>query len=168
MAKPRPFTIKYTVAVPLVLVFVSLPIIFPRSAKFADDYKKGSPWTHDQLKAEFDFPILKTDEQLREERSRNKSAVIPYYRFRQDVVDNSMRAAGSVELDEYSSLRPHLISALSSIYSHGVVSDEGVKLDKDEDPSTAVMYIHKDKRARVIPRRLTADDNLRVFLTRYT
>jgi len=151
MAKPRPFTIKYTVAVPLVLVFVFLTIIFPRSAKFAYDYKKGSPWTHDQLKAEFDFPILKTDEQLREERSRNKSAVIPYYRFRQDVVDNSMRAAGSVELDEYSSLRPHLISALSSIYSHGVVSDEGVKLDKDEDPSTAVMYIHKDKRASKKP-----------------
>ncbi len=131
----------------MVMIFVILTLVFPRKAKFAYDYKKGSPWSHETLLAQFDFPILKTDEQLREERSKNKSAVIPYYRFRQDIVDNSLSAVGSMELGKYSSFRPQLVSVLESIFSRGVVSDEGVKLDKGADPSSAVIYIQKDKRA---------------------
>ncbi len=139
--------INYRIVVPLVMIFVILTLVFPRKAKFAYDYKKGSPWSHETLLAQFDFPILKTDEQLREERSKNKSAVIPYYRFRQDIVDNSLSAVGSMELGKYSSFRPQLVSVLESIFSRGVVSDEGVKLDKGADPSSAVIYIQKDKRA---------------------
>ena len=143
--------INYRVAVPLVALFVILTLVFPRSAKFAYDYKKGSPWAHETLLAQFDFPILKTDEQLREERSKNKSVVVPYYRFHQDVVDNSVKAAGSLDLGGYSSFRPQVVSALESIYSHGIVTDEGVKLDKGEDPNTAVIYVQKDKRAAKRP-----------------
>ena len=150
MNKPEA-RINYRVVVPLVMIFVIMTLVFPRSAKFVYDYKKGSPWTHETLLSQFDFPILKTEEQLREERSKNKSAVVPYYRFRQDVVDNSLKAAGDLDLGGYSSLRPQIISALENVYSRGVVSDEGVKLEKGEDPSSAVMYIQKDKRATKRP-----------------
>lgn len=150
MKKPE-VRINYTVVVPLVIIFVILTLVFPRSAKFTYDYKKGSPWTHETLLSQFDFPILKTEEQLREERSKNKSAVIPYYRFRQDIVDNSLKAAGDLDLGGYSSLRPQILSAMESVYSRGVVSDEGVRLEKGEDPSSAVMYIQKDKRATKRP-----------------
>ncbi len=150
MNKPE-VNINYRVVVPLVLIFVILTLVFPRSAKFAYDYRKGSPWTHETLLAQFDFPILKSEEQIREERSKNKSVVIPYYRYRHDVVDNSLKAAGSIDLGGYSSIRPQVISSLENIYSHGVVTDEGVKLDKGEDPSTAVVYIQKDKRASKRP-----------------
>ena len=69
MKKPE-VNINYRVVVPLVLIFVILTLVFPRSAKFAYDYRKGSPWTHETLLAQFDFPILKTEEQIREERKR--------------------------------------------------------------------------------------------------
>ena len=150
MKKPD-IKVNYRTVIPMALVFVILTVIFPRAAKFSYDYRKGSPWAYETLIAQFDFPILKTDEQLREERSKNKSVVIPYYRYRQDVVDNSRKAADELNLGNYSSIRPQIISALEDIYSNGVVSDEGVKLDRGDDPSTAVLFIHKDKRVTKRP-----------------
>ncbi len=146
MKLPR-VSINYRVLVPLVVLFVVLTLIFPRTAKFSYDYRKGSPWSHETLLAQFDFPILKTEEQIREEKSRSKAAVIPYYRYRQDIVDNCRKAAEGIEIGAYSYLRPLIVSSMDGIYSNGVVPDEGVKLEGSSDPSGAVLYIQKDKRA---------------------
>ena len=131
----------------MVVLFLVLTLIFPRTAKFSYDYRKGSPWSHETLIAQFDFPILKTEEQLREERSRNKAVVVPYYRYRQDIVDNCRKAAEGIDMGGYSYLRPLVLSAMDGIYSNGVVADEGVRLDNNADPSAAVLYVQKDKRA---------------------
>ena len=140
-------SINYRVFIPLVVLFLVLTLIFPRTAKFSYDYRKGSPWSHETLLAQFDFPILKTDEQIREEKSRSKSVVIPYYRYRQDIVDNCRKAAEGIDMGGYSYLRPLIVASMDGIYSNGVVPDEGVKLDGHSDPSGAVLYIQKDKRA---------------------
>lgn len=146
MKLPR-VSINYRVLIPLVVLFLVLTLIFPRTAKFSYDYRKGSPWSHETLIAQFDFPILKTEEQLREERSLNKAVVIPYYRYRQDIVDNCRKAAEGIDMGGYSYLRPLVLSAMDGIYSNGVVADEGVRLDNNADPSAAVLYVQKDKRA---------------------
>ena len=140
-------SINYRVLIPLVVLFLVLTLIFPRTAKFSYDYRKGSPWSHETLLAQFDFPILKTDEQIREEKSRSKSVVIPYYRYRQDIMDNCRKAAEGIDMGGYSYLRPLIVASMDGIYSNGVVPDEGVKLDGHSDPSGAVLYIQKDKRA---------------------
>ena len=144
-------SINYRVLVPLVMLFLVLTLIFPRTAKFSYDYRKGSPWSHETLLAQFDFPILKTDEQIREEKSRSKPVVIPYYRYKQDIVDNCRKAAEGIDMGTYSYLRPVVVSSMDGIYSNGVVPDEGVKLDGRSDPSGAVLYIQKDKRATKKP-----------------
>ena len=146
MKLPR-VSINYRGLIPLVVLFLVLTLIFPRTAKFSYDYRKGSPWSHETLLAQFDFPILKTDEQIREEKSRSKSVVIPYYRYRQDIVDNCRKAAEGIDMGGYSYLRPLIVASMDGIYSNGVVPDEGVKLDGHSDPSGAVLYIQKDKRA---------------------
>ncbi len=146
MKLPR-VSINYRILTPLVVLFLFLTLAFPRTAKFSYDYRKGSPWSHETLVAQFDFPVLKTDEQIREERSKSKSVVIPYYRYRQDIVDNCRKAAEGIEMGGYSYIRPLVVSSLDEIYSNGVVSDEGVRLDDNADPSGAVLYIQKDKRA---------------------
>ena len=146
MKLPR-VSINYRVLIPLVVLFLVLTLIFPRTAKFSYDYRKGSPWSHETLLAQFDVPILKTDEQIREEKSRSKSVVIPYYRYRQDIMDNCRKAAEGIDMGGYSYLRPLIVASMDGIYSNGVVPDEGVKLDGHSDPSGAVLYIQKDKRA---------------------
>ena len=134
----------------IVLAVLTL-LLYPRVGKFQYEYQKGRPWVYETLISPIDFPILKTDEQLREERGRNKPVVIPYYRYRRDLVDNSLKAAADLDFGGHSSMRPQVLSALESIYSNGVVSDEGVKLDKGDDPATAVIYVQKDKRAAKKP-----------------
>ena len=56
----------------LVVLFVILLLILPRSGKFNYDYLKGSPWAYDNLVAQFDFPILKTAEELQSDHTRRK------------------------------------------------------------------------------------------------
>ena len=150
MKLPR-VSIDFKVLTPLVVLFLILTFMFPRSAKFSYDYRKGSPWSHETLLAQFDFPILKTEEQIREEKSKSKSQVIPYYRYRQDIVDNCRKAAEGIDMGAYSYLRPVVVSSLSDIFSNGIVPDEGVRLDGNADPSSSILYVQKDKRARKKP-----------------
>ena len=49
---------------PFIVLFVFLALILPRSPKFGYDYRKGSEWKYETLYSQFDFPILKTDEQM--------------------------------------------------------------------------------------------------------
>ena len=146
MKLPR-VSINYRILAPLAVLFLILTLMFPRTAKFSYDYRKGSPWSHETLLAQFDFPILKTEDQIREEKSRNKSVVVPYYRYRRDIVDNCRKAAEGIDMGAYSYLRPLIVSTMDDIFSNGVVSDEGVKLDGHADLSSSVLYVQKDKRA---------------------
>ncbi|MBO4231199.1 MAG: HDIG domain-containing protein [Bacteroidales bacterium] len=152
--------VNYSVVVPMVMIFVILTLVFPRSAHFPYDYKTGVPWRHETLNAEFDFPILKTEEQIQEEKSKNKVPAIPYYRYNQNTVNNSLAAAQKLDLGPYSSIRPQVISALDDIYSHGYIGENGLKIEKGIDRETAVVYIQKDKRASKVPASEVYDEEL--------
>ena len=39
--------------------------MFPRTGIFKYEFQKGKPWMHETLMAPYDFPILKSDEDLR-------------------------------------------------------------------------------------------------------
>ena len=151
MKLPRP-SINKRILIPFAVLFVILTVIFPRNAKFGYDYRKGSPWGYGTLVAQFDFPILKTDEQIREERSDRKRFVIPYYRFQDDAVSQARKGALEANLGPYAFLRPSLVSALDKICSAGIVTDDGVKLDgRAADGADAVLYIQRDKRVSKRP-----------------
>lgn len=55
----------------VVLFAVSVALIvflLPREAKFPYEFQKGKPWLYENLTAPFDFSVLKTDEEIQEER----------------------------------------------------------------------------------------------------
>ena len=137
---------------PFIALFIILVLILPRSPKFGYEYKKGSPWKYETLYAQFDFPVLKTDEQIPDERSRSASSVIPYYKYSEEVVNKNIKAAEALSLGASASMKSSIVSVIRDIYSQGVVSDEGVKTDKNAtDISNEVLYIQKDKRAAKFP-----------------
>ncbi|MBO4917784.1 MAG: HDIG domain-containing protein [Bacteroidales bacterium] len=137
---------------PFIALFVILVLLLPTSPKFGYEYRKGSEWDYETLYAQFDFPILKTEEQIQEERSRSASSVIPYYKYSEDVVNKNLRAAEGLSLGRDAALKPAIVSAIRDIYAQGVVPDEGVKLDKNAtDVSEQVLYVQKDKRATKMP-----------------
>ncbi len=138
---------------PLAIVFAVLVLFMPRTAKFNYDYRKGSPWPYETLISQFDFPILKTEEQLQAERESSASVVVPYYRYSEESTSAALRNVQSLDLGRWNSLRPSIVTRLSEIYSKGVISDGKVRLDHGfADVSPDVIYIQKDKRATRYPR----------------
>ena len=55
---------------PFIVLLAVLVLLMPRAAKFNFDYRKGSPWKYEALISQFDFPILKTEEQMQEDREK--------------------------------------------------------------------------------------------------
>ena len=134
---------------PFILTLAVLVLLMPRAAKFNYDYRRGSPWKYEAMIAQFDFPIYKTESQIREELLSNDSFSVPYYRFSEDVVNNSIRNAQALSFGSLNSVKNFLISDLRKIYSQGIVSDRGVQLDRHS--SVEVLYIQKEKRAAKYP-----------------
>ena len=131
---------------PLAVAFLLLVLLMPRSAKFAYDYRKGRTWKYETLYAQFDFPIYKTDEQIREERGSVSTAAIPYYKFSDEIVNRNLRAAERLELG---GLRSAVVSAMRAIYQKGVIADDGNKRRTGYD--SEVIYVQRDKRAVKYP-----------------
>ncbi len=139
---------------PLILVFAVLVLLMPRTAKFNYDYKKGTTWPYETLVSEFDFPILKTGEQMEAERESAGTIVVPYYRYSEEVTSSVVKNVQSLDLGAHNSLRPSIVNRLSEIYARGVISDSRVKLDLDYkvEVSDNLIYIQKNKRATRYPR----------------
>ncbi len=139
--------------VPLAIVFAVLVLFMPRTAKFNYDYRKGSPWPYETLVSQFDFPILKTEEQLMEEREKVDGGTVPYYRWSDDVVNNAVKSLQGLELGSLSRVRPAIASGMADLYSKGVISDAKEKLDRGYGVlSGEVIYIQRNKRVSEYPR----------------
>ncbi len=143
------FPREFRVYLPLMALFLVLVFIMPRSPKFTYDYKKGSPWMHETLVAQFDFPVLKTDSQLMEEREKAGSYVIPYYRLDQKVASQSQKDVSELDFGVWSDAKAPVSDALGSIYAKGIISPSQVQgVDMNSD---ALIYIQKDRRAVKMP-----------------
>lgn len=120
----------------------------PRTAKFNYDYKKGSPWPYETLVSQFDFPILKTEDQIREERGLSGTIVIPYYRYSEETVSQAVKNVQSLDLGSYKNIRPAVVTRLEDIYAKGVISDAKVRIEHSSvQISDNLIYVQKNKRA---------------------
>lgn len=135
------------ISLSLLAVAVVLLLLMPRSDKFGYDYKKGQVWDHETLYAQFDFPLVKSNDQISEDRSNVSLSAIPYYNFSQDVVDKYLSIAGSMDLGD---LKSSVISEIKMIYDRGVIGDEGVRIP-DSEIIPDVIYIQRSKRATKCP-----------------
>lgn len=131
---------------PLIALFIILVLVFPRSPRFKYNYKKGGVWKYETLVSQFAFPILKTSEQIQEEKSRQGNGVIPFYRFSEEDAGEILRSVEHIRMDGFSSLKPGVITVLSSILNRGVVADEEIRKSESD-----LVYIQKGKKAQKTP-----------------
>ncbi len=134
----------------LVVLWVLLIAILPRNGKFNYNYRKGSPWTYETFVAQFDFPIIKTEEQMRSEMEAAGESVIPYFRFSQTESRRGIDIAENLQVDSYPGLKSAILNSLSAIYSKGVLSDENASSLAGHE-SGKVIFVQKDKRASKVP-----------------
>ena len=144
MEKSR-FPRGYKVYLPLVLLFALLVFVMPRSPKFNYDYRKGSVWMYEDLVSQFDFPLLKSEEQYKAELQKVGASVVPVYRQDPAVLEAAYLQLSSSDMGKYNAVKPHINASLGRIYSKGVLPRNAVV-----EPA-GVMYIQKDVRASKVP-----------------
>ena len=105
----------YKVYLPLIGIFLLLVFLLPKNPKFTYDYRKGSPWMYETLISQFDFPVLKTEAQLQQERVQAWSSVIPYFRLDLEAVSNLDKRLSSKDFGRYSSVRGAVAKTLSDV-----------------------------------------------------
>jgi cyclic-di-AMP phosphodiesterase PgpH len=67
-----------------VLLFLAalivLVLIFPKEGRFQYEFMQGKPWMHDDLIAPYDFAILKSDQEIENEKNKLLETLQPYFR----------------------------------------------------------------------------------------
>lgn len=132
---------------PLVVLLVVLELMLPRASRFPYNYQKGGEWKYETLFAEFDFPLLKTPDQLRSEVSGYSHQVAPYFRANTSTTDTYLSSA-SVALGKYP-FSGALLTELRSIYRRGVVADEFRPSESVEDLDC--IFLVRDKNVTKTP-----------------
>ena len=140
----------FKVYLPLLVLFMLLVFIMPRDPKFYADYEKGSPWMYETLVTQFDFPLLKTAEQLQEEREKAGSSVIPYYKYEPNARLVAEKDLAAMNLDAYPGLKDKLSECLSMIYSKGVLSSASEN-GHARQSADGLIYVQRNRRAVKIP-----------------
>ena len=142
----------YKVYLPLIVLFLGLVFLLPRNPKFNYDYRKGSPWMYETLISQFDFPVLKTETQLQQEKLQAWSAVTPYFRLDLEAVRNIDDRLSEKDFGEYPMLRGAVAKALSEVYAHGVVASSGFDNVNDVfEKGTGYIYVQQDRNAIKVP-----------------
>ena len=140
----------YKVYLPLIGIFLLLVFLLPRNPKFTYDYRKGSPWMYETLISQFDFPVLKTEAQLQQERMQAWSSVVPYFRLDLEAVSNLDNRLSSKNFGRYTSVRSAVAKALSDVYSKGVISVSGLDVEM-LDNQLGQIYVQQDRKAVKVP-----------------
>ena len=75
--------------IPTVVYFVVTALLiayfFPREGKFRYQFYEGKPWRYGLLTAPSDFPIYKTDDEVKAEKDSVLRKFEPYYRMNPDI-----------------------------------------------------------------------------------
>lgn len=130
----------------LAALFLLLLLLMPRSGRFTYDYRKGMPWEYPSLVAQFDFPVLKTADQMLADRQAAMARKVSYFRFSDDAVGKSMHDASSLDFGDRAFLKQPLTDALSDILSRGVAPD-----GPQSSPEDAAIYVQRGKQVRQVP-----------------
>ncbi len=157
---------KYSQAINRIILFaISIIVVihlFPNKRKFRYEYTLGKPWTHETLIAPFDFPIYKTQSELRAERESISKDFKPYFNYDSDRIDDEVEKFDShinnresvymssfpflVNPDNknqgkplYSEIEKIIVKQLNEIYRKGLISlpDELSSLS----PSAIIMLV---------------------------
>jgi putative nucleotidyltransferase with HDIG domain len=113
-------------AVCFVITAAVIAYFFPREGKFRYQFYEGKPWRYELLTAPSDFPIYKTDEEIKAERDSLLNSFEPYYR-KNTAVESSELEKLRTARDAASltpSYRQYLESSLTRIYRSGILSHE--------------------------------------------
>lgn len=179
------------IVITVAVCFVALIYFLPRESKFGYVYDQNKPWRYQQLIASYDFPIYKTEAEIKRERDSVTKSFQPYFENDSAAAERSI---ANLRNDFYSGkikdvpayYLPRLVELFREVYRKGVIDpDEMAKLQANGSgelrllngqestvrsakdfftPSTAYQYIMQ-KDATSIPQATLQRCNLNNYIT---
>ena len=121
--------------IPTVVYFVVTALLiayfFPREGKFRYQFYEGKPWRYGLLTAPSDFPIYKTDDEVKAEKDSVLRKFEPYYRMNPDIQKQEvekLRANYNNGNNLRSKVSPaymqYIESSLINLYKNGIISSQ--------------------------------------------
>ena len=101
---------------------------------------------YETLISPIDFPILKTERELMQEREERYSSIIPYFRLDESVKKGVTQRFSESGTDSSIVDDDYVLSLLNTIYDSGLVSDLS-----DQDVRNGIIFVQKDRRATEVP-----------------
>ena len=146
----------FTIATLIILV------LFPGEGRFRFEFRKGTPWMHDELIAPFDFPIYKFEEEVAAERDSILKEFKPYFLMDTRISTQQLLRLGQVFEEHWEAYAPadgrnmrtrpfrwdanmkseynRLASdIIRFVYSKGIISNEDVLQRVDNQNLTIVI-----------------------------
>ncbi len=143
------FLKEYRIYISFFVLFLIMFMFFPKEGKFKYEYQKGGPWMYETLVAPFDIPILKTQEELADEKESRASKVLPYFLYNENVEGNALKmlAEKAVSSNLSASGFDMLAASLRSIYEKGILpAPDGTYASGKGD----MILLQKGKRAEQV------------------
>ena len=130
------------------IFFLSAVVIWfllPKEEHSSFEPQIGKPWKYDDVKAEFDFPILKTDQQIKQEQDSVLKECYFYFQMDKSQLETQKKLLlASTKFSDFE--KSKILSALEQIYNLGVVSIE----DLDRTSGTENLCIVDQNLSRVV------------------
>lgn len=124
-------------AVTFIIAALLIAYFFPREGKFRYQFYEGKPWRYGLLTAPSDFPIYKTDEEVKAEKDSVLKNFEPYYRLDPEIEEaeiDKLRTAYTSELYQKanSAYMQYIEKSLVKLYKKGIISPQRMdELKKD-------------------------------------
>ncbi len=140
------------VFIPLIVMVAVLAVSMPRNGEFEYHYRKGGKWNYETLVAPFSFPVLKTAEQIRQEKERLGSTYVPYYKYSGDTYEQVCSSIALALEDSHGDMYKSICRDLYPYYQRGILPESQTSLGFEADEAQDVLFLQKDKRASKMPR----------------
>lgn len=140
----------------LVAVVVAIIVWFmPRNETQRYRYDVGKPWMYGSLIANFDFPIYKTDEAIKEEQDSLLATFQPYYIYDSTVEQRQVERFRNDFQDGAEGTTPQLVrqvaQKLHQLYTEGIISTpEYNELFKDSSSMVRVVIGNKAQSMQLV------------------
>ena len=110
---------------------------FPREGKFPYQFHEGKPWRYDLLTAPNDFPIYKSDQEIKAEKDSIRARFEPYFRLKEDVSKTVLENLKNDYLSQHTMSTPlwqYLNRQIQQLYEQGIVATPELEKLASENP----------------------------------
>lgn len=111
----------------VVILFICAIIVylFPKVGSFQYEFQKGMPWRYETLNAPFDFPIHKTEAELKEDREKATREQSPIYNLNPNTstyqVNKFIAALNRFRNSSNEAALNKIVNTLKAIYAEGIL-----------------------------------------------